>query len=149
MEKLKTMGCSREAVCGVREVGNVTLLAVNDFMIPIIRDGCGGRSIAENLLKSWDINPKDFFYTALNVVKGADPLPKHCYDASVSSCGLAFEWTLVAPGLTLDPAIVKDSTSPRFERMDSRTTFVMVDVSTPGKGTSTRRATDLNNILRE
>lgn len=116
------MGCSREAVSDVREIGNVTLLAVNDFMIPIIRDMFGGTSIAESLLKDWNINPKEFLYTALNVVMGADPLPKHCYDASVSSCGLAFEWALVAPGLTLDPAIVRDLTSPRFERMDSRPT---------------------------
>lgn len=120
METPKTMGCSWEAVGGVRGIGNVTLLADNDYMTPIIRDVCGGRSFTESLLKSWDIDPEEFLYTALNVVIGAVPLPKHCYDASVSSRGLAFEWALVAPRLTLDPAIVRDSTSPRFERMDSR-----------------------------
>lgn len=145
METLRNMGCSREAVSDVRGIGNVTLLAVNNFMIPIIRDMCGGVSITESFLKDWNINRKVFFYTAFNVVMGTDPLPKHCYDMSVGSCGLAFEWALVIPGLTLHPAIVRVSNSPHFERMDSRPTAVMVGTNScdPDASTADPKAPDV------
>ena len=84
------MGYSRKTVSDVREIAKVTLLAVNDFMIPIIRDRFDGTPITESLLKHWNIK-EEFLDTAFKVVMGAEPLAKDCYDTSVSLSRLAIE----------------------------------------------------------
>lgn len=74
--------------------------------------------MSEDFLEVRNIDRKEFLFAAVDVVKHGNPLAQSCYEMGIRWCGLAIEFTIMAPETVLDPGIVQDSASVPFERME-------------------------------
>ena len=85
--------------------------------------------MSEDFLRVRNIERKEFLFAAVDVVKYGNPLAQNCYEMGIRLCGLAIEFTIMAPETVLDPGIVQDSALVPFERMDTRPNSVVGEIS--------------------
>ena len=85
--------------------------------------------MSEDFLRVRNIERKEFLFAAVDVVKYGNPLAQSCYEMGIRLCGLAIEFTIMAPETVLDPGIVQDSALVPFERMDTRPNSVVGESS--------------------
>ena len=89
------MDVSQTLISDARAMGDRTLLAANDFLIPILQEAFTCTPVSDDFLEAWE--KRSFFEAAVNVVRSGPVLARRCYRKALGACGLAVEFSIAVP----------------------------------------------------